>query len=192
MPRLRGEHSWGQIFHSVFVCVCVSYWRVFMFLSVFVYLWQRCVGACISWTYWSQRISTEFLVWPSKVKCCSLSLFLLFFLFPFSHPLSLPLCSGERGIETLELRSHWVGVSQLKCQTRRYHLGVYLKWKTVCVNLHLFSVTCGFGMNITGLLGVFIMFAFMRNCPESQKVMATLCLCCLLLTDRRRQTDKEF
>lgn len=47
------------------------------------------------------------------------------------------------------------------------------------MNLHFFSLTRGFGINITGLLGVFIMHAFMRNCPESQKVMATSCVCCL-------------
>lgn len=151
------------------VCVC---W------SGYVFPLYMCICDSAAWVhlglidhrefqlnFWSDPLRLNAVLSPSSSRS--------FFPFLYLSP------SAEREIETLELGSHWVGVSQLKCQTRRYHLGVYLKWKTVSVNLHFFSVTCGFGMNITGLLGVFIMLASMRNCPESQKVMATSCLCCL-------------
>lgn len=51
----------------------------------------------------------------------SLSLFLSFSPALYHSP------SREKAIETLELGSSRVGVEQLKCQTRLYHLGVYLK-----------------------------------------------------------------
>lgn len=50
-----------------------------------------------------------------------LSLFLSF------SPTLYRSASREKAIRTLELGSSCVGVQQLMCQTRLYHLGVYLK-----------------------------------------------------------------
>lgn len=89
-----------------------------------------CVYVCSVWVHVFLGLidHREFLLnfWSDPLRLnAALSLFLLFSL--SLSPALYHSPSGEKAIETLELGSGCVGVKQLKCQTRLYHLGVYLK-----------------------------------------------------------------
>lgn len=142
--------------------------------------WQHCVGVCISWTYWSQRISAAFLFFQSDPLRLNAALSL-------SLPLRLYLSRSERKRD----RNTWTRVRLRRClqawvSNPPLSSGCLFKMKEVffyfSLNLHFFSVTCGSGINLTGLIIVFIMLAFMRNCPYSRKVAKTWFLA---LTDRK-------
>lgn len=66
--------------------------------------WQHCVGVCISWTYWSQRISAAFLFFQSDPLRLNAALSL-------SLPLRLYLSRSERKRD----RNTWTRVRLRRC-----------------------------------------------------------------------------